>query len=246
MAASDGPPSLTADSLDGLRASELQPMDTDVAEGLRKDFEKLNLKTNEELMKSWENIEMHTRVAGKKLTVLEERMMKDTFQLHECVRMIKQAIDTYKEDRSDLNWVSSVTIRELNTFELAERRRLSCDVIAGFVLAENTKNIVQKKIEMVILTVCIQAKTELSHHDSGDESPTEMDWQIETLRKDLNYLIDIIVPFSVNLKNFVSVEQSLADHQLRYTELNRELKTLENYVVSPYNNERAVMDVVDF
>jgi hypothetical protein len=246
MASSDGPPSLTADSYDGLRASELQPMDTDFAEGLVKHFEQLNLKTNEELMKSWENIEMYTRVAGKKLTVIEERLMKDTFQLHECVRMIKTAIDTYKEDLADLNWLSSVIIRELNTFELAERRRLSCDVIAGFVLAENTKNIVQKKIEMVILTVCIQAKTELSHHDSGEWHPTEMDWQIETLRKNLKYLIDIIVPFSVNLKNFVSVEQSLADHQLRYTELNRELKTLENYVVSPYNNERAVMDVVDF
>ena len=77
MASSDGPPSLISDSLDGLRASELQPMDTDFAEGLRKDFEKLNLKTNEEVKKSWEHIEMYTRVAGKKLTVLEERMMKD-------------------------------------------------------------------------------------------------------------------------------------------------------------------------
>jgi hypothetical protein len=62
----------------------------------------------------------------------------------------------------------------------------------------------------------------------------------------LRYLIDIIVPFSVNLKNFVSVERSVADDQLRYTELNRELKMLENYVVSTYNNERSVMDVVDF
>ena len=62
----------------------------------------------------------------------------------------------------------------------------------------------------------------------------------------MKYLIDIIVPFSVNLKNFVSVERSVADDQLRYTELNRELKILENYVVSPYNNERAVMDLVDF
>ena len=212
-------------------------MDTDVVEGLRKDFEKLNLKTNVELMKTCENIEMYTTVAGKKLTVIEERMMKDTFQVHECVRMIKTAIDTYNQDLADLNWLSAVIIRELNTFELAERRRLSCDVNAGFVSVENTKSIVQKKIEMVILTVCIQAKTQLSHHDSGDQ--TEKDWQIEILRKNLRYLIDIIVPFSVNLKNFVSVERSVADDQLRYTELNRELKTLENYVVSPYNNERA-------
>jgi hypothetical protein len=187
---------------------------------------------------------MYTTVAGKKLTVIEERMMKDTFQVHECVRMIKTAIDTYNQDLADLNWLSAVIIRELNTFELAERRRLSCDVNAGFVSVENTKSIVQKKIEMVILTVCIQAKTQLSHHDSGDQ--TEKDWQIEILRKNLRYLIDTIVPFSVNLKNFVSVERSVADDQLRYTELNRELKTLENYVVSTYNNERSVMDVVDF
>ena len=169
--------------------------------------------------------------------------MNDTFQLHKCVRMIKTAIDTYKEDLADLNWLSAVVIRELNTLELAERRRLSCDAMGGFVLLKDTKNIVQKKIEMVILTVCIQAKTELSHHD---ENQTEKDWQIEILRKNLRYLIDIIVPFSVNLKNFVSVERSVADDQLRYTELNRELKTLENYVVSTYNNERSVMDVVDF
>ena len=171
-------------------------------------------------------------------------MMKDTFQVHECVRMIKTAIDTYNQDLADLNWLSAVIIRELNTFELAERRRLSCDVNAGFVSVENTKSIVQKKIEMVILTVCIQAKTQLSHHDSGDQ--TEKDWQIEILRKNLRYLIDIIVPFSVTLKNFVTVERPVADDQLRYTELNRELKTLENYVVSTYNNERSVMDVVDF
>ena len=244
MASSDGPPSLTAATYDGLRACDFQQMDTDVVEGLRKDFEKLNLKTNVELMKTCENIEMYTTVAGKKLTVIEERMMKDTFQVHECVRMIKTAIDTYNQDLADLNWLSAVIIRELNTFELAERRRLSCDVNAGFVSVENTKSIVQKKIEMVILTVCIQAKTQLSHHDSGDQ--TEKDWQIEILRKNLRYLIDIIVPFSVNLKNFVSVERSVADDQLRYTELNRELKILENYVVSTYNNERSVMDVVDF
>ena len=243
MASSDGPPSLISDSFDGLRASDLQPMDTDVAEGLRKDFEKFNLKTNEELTKSSEKIEKHTRAAASKLMVVEERMMKDTIQLHECVRMIKMAIDNYKEELADLNWLSAVVIRELNTLELAERRRLSCDVMGGFVLLKDTKNIVQKKIEMVILTVCIQAKTELSHHD---ENQTEKDWQIEILRKNLKYLIEFIVPFSVNIKNFVKVEHSVADLQLHYTELNRDLKNLENYVVSPYNNERAVMDLVDF
>ena len=89
----------------------------------------------------------------------------------------------------------------------------------------------------------------MTHHDRDDQNPAEKEknnWQIEILRKNLKYLIDIIVPFSVNLKNFVSVERSVADDQLRYTELNRELKTLENYVVSTYNNERSVMDVVDF
>ena len=246
MASSCGPPSLTTDSLDGLRASELQPMDTDFAEGLLKDFEKITLKTKGELMESLQNMEFDTKMAAKKLSVIEERLMKDTFQIHECVRMIKQAVDTYNEKLADLNWLSSIVIRELNTFELAERRRLSCDVVAGFVLAENTKNIVQKKIELVILAVCIQAKSQLNHHDSCDQNPIEKEknnWQMEILR---NNLIDIIVPISVNLKNFINVEQSPADHSLRYSELNRELKALENHVVSVYNNERAVMELVDF
>ena len=200
-------------------------------------------------MESLQNMEFDTKMAANKSTVIEERLMKDTFQIHECVRMIKQALDLYNEKLADLNWLSSIVIRELNTFELAERRRLSCDVIAGFVLAENTKNIVQKKIELVILAVCIQAKSQLNHHDSCDENPTEKEqnnWQIEILRKNLKYLIEFIVPFSVNFKNFVKVEHSVADLQLHYTELNRDLKILENYVVSPYNNERAVMDLVDF
>ena len=32
----------------------------------------------------------------------------------------------------------------------------------------------------------------------------------------------------------------------KYRELNRELTCIENYIVSPYNNERSVMDVAEW
>ena len=148
-----------------------------------------------------------------------------------------------------MKWLSSIIIRELNTLELAERRRLSCDVMAGFVKVENCQNIVQKKVELVVEAVCIQAKMELKHHDREDQNPVEKEknnWQMEKLRNNLKYFMNVIVPFAVNLKNLPPFEHPVEDHVLRYSELNRELKTLENYCVSPYNNERSVMDVADF
>jgi hypothetical protein len=175
--------------------------------------------------------------------------MNDTLQIHECIRMITAALDVFNEDVSDLNWFSSIIIRELNTFELAERRRLSFDVRAGFVIIENCPGILRKKIELIFVAVVIQAKTELRHHDEEEQNPVEKEknsWQMERLRKNLKYFIEIIAPFAVNLKGLPPVEHPVEDHCNRYRELNRELKTLENYCVSPYNNERSVMDFADF
>ena len=42
------------------------------------------------------------------------------------------------------------------------------------------------------------------------------------------------------------IEQTVDGMVNKYRQLNRELKCLENYIVSPYNNERSVMDVVEW
>ena len=60
---------------------------------------------------------------------------------------------------------------------------------AAFVLVENCKVIVQKKVELIFVAVVIQAKMELSHHDDALQNPVEKarsDWQMTRLRKHLS------------------------------------------------------------
>ena len=62
----------------------------------------------------------------------------------------------------------------------------------------------------------------------------------------MKYFMEIILPFVMHVKVFPLIEQTVDGFMTKYRELNRELKHLENYTVSPYNNERSVMDVVEW
>ena len=168
-----------------MRAVDSQPMDTNTAEELEKKFEKLTIKEIVEVEAALQNIYFETAMAKEKLSIIEKRIMNNSIELHECIRQIKYALDSYNDTKSDLSWFSSVIIRELNQFELAEHRRLSFDVQAAFVLVENCKVIVQKKVELIFVAVVIQAKMELSHHDDALQNPVEKarnDWQMTRLR----------------------------------------------------------------
>ena len=232
-----------------MRAVDSQPMDTNTAEELEKKFEKLTIKETVEVEAALQNIYFETAMAKEKLSIIEKRIMNNSIELHECIRQIKYALDSYNDTKSDLSWFSSVIIRELNQFELAERRRLSFDVQAAFVLVENCKVIVQKKVELIFVAVVIQAKMELSHHDDALQNPVEKarnDWQMTRLRKKLKYFLEIIAPFAMHMKGLPLIEQTVDGMMDKYRQLNRELKCLENYIVSPYNNERSVMDVAEW
>ena len=58
--------------------------------------------------------------------------------------------------------------------------------------------------------------------------------------------MEIILPFVMHVKVSPLIEQTVEGYMNKYRELNRDLKHLENYTVSPYNNERSVMDVVEW
>jgi hypothetical protein len=240
---------MASSSVESLRAVDSQPMDTNTAEELENKFEKLTIKETVEVEAALQNIYFETAMAKEKLSIIEKRIMNNSIELHECIRQIKYALDSYNDTKSDLSWFSSVIIRELNQFELAERRRLSFDVQAAFVLVENCKDIVQKKVELIFVAVVIQAKMELSHHDDALQNPVEKvgnDWQMTRLRNNLKYFIEIIAPFAMHLKGLPLIEQTVDGMWNKYRQLNRELKCLENYIVSPYNNERSVMDVAEW
>ena len=69
------------------------------------------------------------------------------------------------------------------------------------------------------------------------------EWNITRLRKNLKYLVEIVGPFVLKLKIDGDV-MNIDAMKDRYVALNRELRGLENYTVSPYNNEKSVMDIV--
>ena len=106
-----------------MRAVDSQPMDTNTAEELEKKFEKLTIKELVEVEAVLQNIHFETAMAQEKLSIIEKRIMNNSIELHERIRQIKYALDSYNDTKSDFSWFGSVIIRELNQFELAERRR---------------------------------------------------------------------------------------------------------------------------
>ena len=62
----------------------------------------------------------------------------------------------------------------------------------------------------------------------------------------LKYFIEIIAPFAMHMNGLPLIEQTVDGMMDKYRQLNRELNCLENYIVSPYNNERSVMDVAEW
>ena len=64
-----------------------------------------------------------------KSNVIERRMMNQNIEPHECIRQVKQLVDTFNHDKSPIEWAASIVVREINMFELAERKRLSLKLL---------------------------------------------------------------------------------------------------------------------
>ena len=129
----------------------------------------------------------------EKLSIIERRMMNDTIEVHESIRQTKVAVDVYNHNVSDLNWFSAIVVRELNMFELAERRRLSADVKIGLVRIEDVNAIVAAKVEIVLLGVINQSLVELRHFNEMPTSASKVKEEpaMKSLKTNLEYLINI-------------------------------------------------------
>ena len=127
------------------------------------------VETDDKNIKIAKKIQNGVAANFEKLSIIERRIMNDTIEIHESIRQIKVAVDVYNHNVSDLNWFSAIVVRELNMFELAERRRLSADVKIGLVRIEDVKAIVAAKVEIVLLGVINQSLVELRHFN---EMPT--------------------------------------------------------------------------
>ena len=116
-------------------ATPLVEGDTPVVEGEPAAVEAVE--TDDKNIKIAKKIQNGVAANFDKLSIIERRIMNDTIEIHESIRQIKVAVDVYNHNVSDLNWFAAIVVRELNMFELAERRRLSGDVKVGLVKIED-------------------------------------------------------------------------------------------------------------
>ncbi len=86
----------------------------------------LEVETAEVNQAVWRTAGIVEGVLGKS-DMIERRMMTGSMEVHESIRQVKQLVDTYNHKLSDIAWMSSIVVRELNMFELAERKRLSLE-----------------------------------------------------------------------------------------------------------------------
>ena len=151
-----------------------------------------------------------------------------------------------------LSWFASIIVRELNTFEIAERHRLSILILSGFVKIDSPMDIVHKKVEMIILGVIAQSLEELSNYDSmrvesekAKSKKAEIEKDTERLRQNYTYFIELILPIVLQVDcirgslNFKTVMD-------KYFELGRELHKIEQLVVTAYNCELNIDSQVEW
>ena len=143
---------------------------------------------------------------------------------------------------ASLSWFSAIIVRELNTFEIAERHRLSVIILGGFITT-NPRETVEKKVEMILLGVIAHCLNQLSHYDGmrvdNEQQLKEKDKikeETDMLRKNFTYLTELIMPIVLKV---TCMPQPL-DYKTvmdKYLSLGRELQKIEHLVVTPYNCE---------
>ena len=157
------------------------------------------------------------------------------------------AVGQPQDSESPLSWFASIIWRDLNTFEIAERHRLSILILSGFVKIDSPMDIVHKKVEMIILGVIAQSLEELSNYDSMrvESEKAKIEKDTERLRQNYTYFIELILPIVLHLDcirgslNFKTVMD-------KYFELGRELHKIEQLVVTPYNCELNIDSQVEW
>ena len=149
------------------------------------------------------------------------------------------AVGQPQDSESPLSWFASIIVRELNTFEIAERHRLSILILSGFVKIDSPMGIVHKKVEMIILGVIAQSLEELSNYDSMrvESEKAKIEKDTERLRQNYTYFIELILPIVLKIEILHNEPLSFSTVMMKYRELSRTLQKVENLVVPPYNSQ---------
>ena len=177
-------------------------------------------------------------------------MMKSNFEVHETIRQVKMAMDLFDHNHSGVEWYANIWHRELTSFEMAERKRLSYSIKLKLITALQVPKLIESKIHLIILGAMTQSLKEIEHYDSLEDG-TEKDYLKKAtmrLKTNLKYLVEIVIPhglkMSVMLKG-LNVDSSSSTLS-RYFEIAHDIKVIEKWIIQPFNAEDNVGALVEW
>jgi hypothetical protein len=177
-------------------------------------------------------------------------MMKSNFEVHETIRQVKIVLDVYDHNQSGVEWFANIWHRELMSFEMAERKRLSYGILLELITALQVPKLIESKIHLIILGAMTQSLKEIEHYDKLEDGIEKEYITKATMRLKINlkYLVEIVIPHSLKMSGMLkglNVDSSSSTLS-RYLEIAREIKVSEQWIIQPFNAEDNVGALVEW
>ena len=133
---------------------------------------------------------------------------------------------------------------------MAERKRLTYSITLNLITAVQVPKLIKSKIQLIILGALTQGLKEIEHYDSLEDGSQKDYLTKATMRLKINlkYLVDMVIPVSLKMSGMLkdlNVDSSSSTLS-RYLEIAREIGSIEQWVVQPYNAEDNVDDLVEW
>ena len=177
-------------------------------------------------------------------------MMKSEIKVHETMRQIKMVLDVYDHKRCGLKWFANILHRELSSFEMAERKRLSYSIKLNLIAKEDVPTLIEYKIQLIVLGAMTLSLKELEHYDKLEDGIEKeyMKKDMMRLKTNMKYLVEIVIPhglkMSIMLKG-LTVDSSTSTLS-RYLAIADDIKVVEQWIVHPFNDEENVGALVEW
>ena len=177
-------------------------------------------------------------------------MMKSEFEVHETIRQVQIALHVFDHNLSGVDWFCNIWHRELTSFEIAERKRLSYSIKLNLIAREDVPTLMEYKIQLIILGAMTQSLKEIEQYDGLEEGIEKeyMEKDMMRLKTNMKYLVEIVIPhglqMSVMLKG-LTVDSSSSTWS-RYLEIAHDIKVVEQWIVQPFNAEVNVGALVEW
>ena len=176
--------------------------------------------------------------------------MKSEFEVHETIRQVKICLDVFDHNLSGVEWFANIWHRELMSFEMAERKRLSYGIQLKLITALQVPLLMESKMQLIVLGAMTQSLKEIEHYDKLEDGIEKEYITKATMRLKINlkYLVEIVIPHSLKMSGMLkglNVDSSSSTLS-RYLEIAREIKVIEQWIIQPFNAEDNVGALVEW